>query len=858
MKKTIVPKCRRLGIVACFALSLASFSITSSRGALVGDASLNDGSASTAECHQSFLAAAIPFSDDSGLSSINAVVLWLGGVLGAVGVGLWLWSRRKKYGLRSQYRTSDFSLVAEKSDNAILVLNEAGRIEWINVGFTKVTGYVPKEAVGKLPGSLLAGADPNTSANQTIREGLASRRNFCVEVFSRHAQGHRTWLSLNFTPVFGDRKSLTHFVVVANDITARKRAEEALSRASRNNELILNAMNEGVCGMDINGLVTFINSAAARMTGWKVSDIIGKPVSCLLYQLKTDGMPDVEVDHFLRVAFKDGKVLVGDCDLFLRHDGNQFPVTYSKTPIYEADQVVGAVMVFRDISEQKQSEGFRARQGRHYALRAEVGFALATGDSQSSFLGACARSFLKALDAACCRIWVFNPVENTLELEASAGLVSGTMDSILSVPLGTMKIGKVAKDRVANLTNDLPNDPDEVHKEWVKQEGLVAFVGLPLTLEGQLLAVVGVYSRTNLPSDTIDLLSSVSDTIGQGILRKRAESKSVEQANLLDRTNDAILVLDLGGRLTYWNDKARQMHGWNTPEVIGQPFDKCILRNRGEFLRIKNEVFSRGEWISQSSHQTQDGKGISVRTHWSAISDGEGNPKSLCGIIPGIRFEAESASLPGEHLSTGHPCLQNLEEFTEVYASIQSKLKDLGKYGHQPEVMHVIETLVERGANILKQLQLPIGHKGPSNQGELPRGHGECILLVDDEQSDLEKAGALLANWGYRVMTANDGTDAIAVYSKHREEIDLVITDLAMPHMDGVATIRTFKQLNPQLPIIVVSSPNDQRELRDSVLLENVAMQDKPLSEHRLLPILSLALSQNAEHDEAESASQAA
>jgi len=81
----------------------------------------------------------------------------------------------------------------------------------------------------------------------------------------------------------------------------------------------------------------------------------------------------------------------------------------------------------------------------------------------------------------------------------------------------------------------------------------------------------------------------------------------------------------------------------------------------------------------------------------------------------------------------------------------------------------------------------------------LPPAHGELLLLVDDEKAILQVARALLEGHGYRILTAEDATEALALFAMRKDEIKLVLTDLAMPLMDGVSLIRTLKKMKPDV-----------------------------------------------------------
>ena len=88
--------------------------------------------------------------------------------------------------------------------------------------------------------------------------------------------------------------------------------------------------------------------------------------------------------------------------------------------------------------------------------------------------------------------------------------------------------------------------------------------------------------------------------------------------------------------------------------------------------------------------------------------------------------------------------------------------------------------------------------KEQSEQPSLSRGNGETVLVVDDEASILTITSQTLQAFGYRVLTATDGADAVATYAQHRDEIAVVLTDMMMPVMDGTATIYALRRINPK------------------------------------------------------------
>jgi two-component system, cell cycle sensor histidine kinase and response regulator CckA len=110
------------------------------------------------------------------------------------------------------------------------------------------------------------------------------------------------------------------------------------------------------------------------------------------------------------------------------------------------------------------------------------------------------------------------------------------------------------------------------------------------------------------------------------------------------------------------------------------------------------------------------------------------------------------------------------------------------------------------------------------------RGNGELILVVDDEPQIRQVLAAMLEKYGYRILTAADGTEAVAAYAQN-ENIALVITDMSMPFMDGAATIRALRKINPRQKIISASGMNDQQSAETGAN----AFLPKPFTTEKLL-----------------------
>ena len=147
----------------------------------------------------------------------------------------------------------------------------------------------------------------------------------------------------------------------ANDYIRRgiiewKRIEYFFSELERENQLILNAAGEGVYGVNTEGATTFVNPAAEKLLGYQAEELVGKNMHIAVHHHHSDGSIYHDESCPIMRAFRDGKVHHVTDEVFWRKDGSSFPVHYTSTPIMDHGNVVGAVIVFRDVSEQVEAE----------------------------------------------------------------------------------------------------------------------------------------------------------------------------------------------------------------------------------------------------------------------------------------------------------------------------------------------------------------------------------------------------------------------------------------------------------------------------------------------------------------------
>jgi signal transduction histidine kinase len=170
------------------------------------------------------------------------------------------------------------------------------------------------------------------------------------------------------------------------------------------------------------------------------------------------------------------------------------------------------------------SSFLRPFEVRFAALAAEVGVVLTQPDTVSAILQRVASALVRHLDVALARIWTAAPEAEVLELQASAGLYTHVDGAHARITIGEHTVGRIAADRMAYLSNDVAGDPSTEDPAWARREGIVAFAGYPLVIEGRLAGVVAMFAGHRLEETTLEALKPIAAQIAQCIERKRVEN----------------------------------------------------------------------------------------------------------------------------------------------------------------------------------------------------------------------------------------------------------------------------------------------------------------------------------------------
>src|SRR5829696_1223663 len=261
-----------------------------------------------------------------------------------------------------------FRSIFDHAPIGVATVSLEGQYLQVNRSLCEILGYTEEE-LQALTWQEITHPDDLAASSAYVRrivEGEFPR--YHLEKRFLLADGHTVWTSLSVSLVRDSEGEPLYFVSQIQDVTERKKFEEALERLSHQHEKVLEAAGEGIFGLDLHGNVTFVNPAASDMTGWSTQDLLGRPMHNLLHHTKPDGAPYLREECPIYAALEDGATHSRDVEVFWRKDGTSFPVEYTSTPILEDGEIVGAVITFRDITERKVLEQQLHHQAFHDPL----------------------------------------------------------------------------------------------------------------------------------------------------------------------------------------------------------------------------------------------------------------------------------------------------------------------------------------------------------------------------------------------------------------------------------------------------------------------------------------------------------
>lgn len=286
---------------------------------------------------------------------------------------------------RSEAEARRLALVASRTDNVVIITDAAGRIEWVNEGFARITGYALEEVVGRRPGSFLQGVGTDPETVRRIRARLAAGEGFTGEILNYSKSGREYWLAMDIQPIRDEAGALTNFIAIESDITDRKRAEaelrqahveltrardqleervrvrtselaaqsETLRRAEEDYRGIFENAVEGIYQSTAGGRYVRANPALARMLGYAGPDELIAEMGDIGRQLYTD---PGRREEFCRLVDERGSVS-GFESRVRRKDGRVIWISENARAARSGDDgVVRYEGIVADITERRRAE----------------------------------------------------------------------------------------------------------------------------------------------------------------------------------------------------------------------------------------------------------------------------------------------------------------------------------------------------------------------------------------------------------------------------------------------------------------------------------------------------------------------
>jgi PAS domain S-box-containing protein len=228
-----------------------------------------------------------------------------------------------------------------------------GRLTSLNAFTAETLGYRPEALIGRVFTDLLD-ADSAKTFEECLRT-LETAEEWQGALPLRRSDGvyRRIAFRSRRMELPGERAFILNHGM---DVTEQYQAEEALHLLTRQRELILESVGDGIYGIDLDGRVTFVNQAAARALGYIPEELTGRDMHEIIHHSHIDGTPYSKANSPILQGMRRCETVRMRDEFFWRHDGTSIPVEYTATPLIEDGQISGMVIAFQDVSDRRRLE----------------------------------------------------------------------------------------------------------------------------------------------------------------------------------------------------------------------------------------------------------------------------------------------------------------------------------------------------------------------------------------------------------------------------------------------------------------------------------------------------------------------
>ncbi|HWP48143.1 MAG TPA: PAS domain S-box protein [Candidatus Limnocylindrales bacterium] len=648
------------------------------------------------------------------------------------------------------------------------------------------------------------------AAIQRAAQGEKSR----YDVVMRVGEGHFITVDFALVPEFDPAGQVSHLIASAVDITERKQVEEALRQSEERARAIVDTSVDGIITIDERGSIELFNKAAERIFGYRAEEVIGQNVSILM-------PPPYREEHnrYMRNYLETGKkkiIGIGREVLGQHKDGTTFPIDLAVSEVHLGNRRIFTGIV-RDITERKRAEEQLREQA---TLLNQAQDAIVVRDLKHRVL-----FWNKSAE----RIYGWTAAEvigkNIQEL-----LYRGDLSQFEEAHRTLMEKGEW-RGELKQLTKDGKEIIVEGHWALVRDDkGLpksVLVINTDVTekkkLEAQFLRAQRMESLGTLAGGIAHDLNNVLAPILMAIkLLQRKFTDEQSQRLLATLRSSAERGAGIINQLLSFARGAEGEHIVLQPRHLIKEIEKILKETLPKSIQI-HTIIPEDLWSihGDATQLYQVLMNLCVNARDAMPKGGK-----LTLEAENIQLDASYARMHLEAKSGPFVLITVTDTGVGIPASILDKIfepffttKEHGQgtgLGLSTALGIVkghggfINVYSEIGKGTRFKIYLPaIKTEGTEQREEkhpeLPMGHGELILVVDDEVPIQEVTKETLESYGYKVLTASDGAEAVALYAENKEKIQVVLLDMMMPYMDGPATIRALQKLNPQVKIIAAS-----------------------------------------------------
>jgi two-component system cell cycle sensor histidine kinase/response regulator CckA len=742
-------------------------------------------------------------------------------------------------------REAEHTIIFNSSPSIIVCKDEASVILRANKAAGQFFGMPPEQLQGKHVSEVWPDSDgiSEKEDREVIETGQSK---IGVVTGARSASGEEKILHTHRVPYRDLDGKVAGVIVFATDVTEQRRSREMLDNIRRQNELILQCAGEGICGVDNEGFCTMVNPAVTALSGWTREDLLGKHIQDVLHHSRPDGTRYTREECPLLEMYRDGIPRRVYDEVFWKKDGTSFPVEYFATPIQEGGAVTGAVVTFRDVSEERRArQVLRESEARYRQLVENAAYGIFRTTPDGKFLDA---------NIALATMLGYSSTEELLAVnistvyshpEARAPLITATLASGFADGLELEWVRKDGQPVMVRLSSRLIREPNG--QQYF--EGIVENVTEWRALETQLrqaqkMEAVGRLAG-GVAHDFNNLLMVIkghTELLMERTAPEHPDFRKIDQIKkAADRAAGLTRQLLAFSRMQVMQPRVMDLNvtisemGKMLPRLIGEDIELAIL-TKPHLGHVKADAGQMEQVILNLTVNARDAmpNGGKLLIETSNIELDEAYARMHPPLVPG-RFVMLAVTDTGIGMD---PATQ--AHIFEPFFTTKEKGKGTGLglatvYGVVKQSGGFVWVYSELGKGTTFKIYLPrvdevaVADSEKKRSQDLPVGSG-TILLAEDEKEVRDVAREFLELAGYTVVEAKDGADALEVAAAHSGKIDLLVTDMVMPGIGGRELATRLLALRPELKVIYMSGYTEYANFKNEDFeLHNVMLQ-KPFT----------------------------